>query len=138
MAKVLVIDDEEGIRDTLDTILRRKGYDVVLAEGGRKGLELFRRERPEVVVLDFKMPEMDGMAVLQHLRHLTPGQPVIMLTGADIPGMEEQLRTYCVSEYVEKEFPLHRLGDALKRVLATSQSAPRAGVSANPVTIKGR
>ncbi|HXC66307.1 MAG TPA: response regulator [Nitrospiraceae bacterium] len=138
MAKVLVIDDEEGIRDTLDTILRRKGYEVVLADGGRKGLELFRRERPEVVVLDFKMPEMDGMAVLQHLRDLNPGQPVIMLTGADIPGMEEQLRTYGVSEYVEKEFSLHRLGDALKRVLATCHSAPSTSVSADPVTIKDK
>ena len=138
MAKVLVIDDEEGIRDTLDTILRRKGSEVVLADGGRKGLELFRRERPEVVVLDFKMPEMDGMAVLQHLRDLNPGQPVIMLTGADISGMEEQLRTYGVSEYVEKEFSLHRLGDALKRVLATCHSAPSTSVSADPVTIKDK
>ena len=124
MAKVLVIDDEQGIRDTLDTILGRKGYDVLLANGGRKGLELFRRERPEVVVLDLKMPEMDGMAVLQQIRHLNPGQPVIILTGADIPSMEEQLRTYGVSEFVEKEFSLHRLGDALKRVLA-SPIAPR-------------
>lgn len=73
MAKVLVIDDEQGIRDTLDTILSRKGYDVLLANGGRKGLELFRRERPEVVVLDLKMPEMDGIAVLQQIRHLNPG-----------------------------------------------------------------
>ncbi|MGH7181682.1 MAG: response regulator [Nitrospiraceae bacterium] len=120
MIKVLVIDDEEGIRDTLDTILRRKDYDVVLADGGRKGLELFRRERPDVVVLDLNMPEMDGMAVLQHIRHLNPGQPVIILTGAGIPAMEEQLRACGVNEYVEKEFSLHRLGDALKRVLARS------------------
>ena len=44
--------------------------------------ELFRRERPDVVVLDLKMPEMDGMAVLQHIRNLNPGQPVIILTGS--------------------------------------------------------
>ena len=46
MAKILVIDDEQGIRNLLDTLLSRKGYDVVLADNGRKGLELFRRERP--------------------------------------------------------------------------------------------
>ena len=51
MAKILVIDYEQGIRDLLDTILSRKGYDVVLAESGQKGLELFRRERPDVIVL---------------------------------------------------------------------------------------
>src|SRR6185295_11443612 len=109
MAKVLVIDDEQGIRNLLDTLLSRKGYDVVLADGGRKGLELFRRERPDVVVLDLKMPEMDGMAVLQQIRNLNPGQPVIILTGAGLPGAEEQLRACGVSEYVEKEFSLHRL-----------------------------
>ena len=131
MAKVLVIDDEQGIRDILDTILGRKGYDVLLANGGRKGLELFRRERPEVVVLDLKMPEMDGIAVLQQIRHLNPGQPVIILTGADIPSMEEQLRTYGVSEYVEKEFSLHRLGDALKRVLANHSTTLEGSHASN-------
>jgi CheY-like chemotaxis protein len=64
MAKILVIDDEEGIRNLLDTLLRLKGYDVVLVASGRKGLELFRRERPDVVVLDLKMPGMDGITVL--------------------------------------------------------------------------
>ncbi|HXC67604.1 MAG TPA: response regulator, partial [Nitrospiraceae bacterium] len=96
MTKVLVIDDEEGIRDLLDTLLTRKGYTVVLASGGRKGVELFRRERPDVVVLDLKMPEMDGLAVLQHIRNLTPSQPVIILTGAGLPAAEEQLRAYGV------------------------------------------
>jgi CheY-like chemotaxis protein len=95
MAKVLVIDDEQGIRSLLDTLLRRKGYDVVLAESGRKGLELFRRERPDVIVLDLKMPEMDGLTVLQ------------------------QVRALGVTEYVEKEFSLHLLGDSLKRLLKT-------------------
>src|SRR5438874_4091429 len=123
MAKLLVIDDEEGIRNLLDTLLRRKGYDVVLADGGRNGLELFRRERPDVVLLDLKMPEMDGMAVLQEIRNLNPGQPVIILTGARLPEVEDRLRASGVSEYVEKEFSLHHLGDALKRVLAASPSA---------------
>lgn len=54
MSKILVIDDEQGIRDLLDTLLSRKGYEVVLAESGRTGLELVRRERPDVVVLDSK------------------------------------------------------------------------------------
>jgi CheY-like chemotaxis protein len=137
MAKIMVIDDEEGIRSLLDTLLTRKGYDVVLADGGRKGLELFRRERPDVVVLDLKMPEMDGVAVLQQIRNLNPGQPVIILTGAGLPEAEERLRAFGISEYVEKEFSLHRLGNALKRVIAASQSATLASASANTETIKG-
>ena len=108
---------------------------MVLADGGRKGLELFRRERPDVIVLDLKMPEMDGMAVLQQIHHLNPGQPVIILSGAGLPGAEEQLRAFGVSEYVEKEFSLHRLGDALKRALAASQAATPGSASANSSTI---
>ena len=119
MAKILVIDDEQGIRHLLDTLLRRKGYDVVLADGGQKGLELFRRERPDVVVLDLKMPEMDGVTVLQQIRSVDLNQPVIILTGAGTPEREQQVRALGVTEFVEKEFSLHRLGDALKRLLKT-------------------
>lgn len=117
MAKILIIDDESGIRNLLDTLLSRKGYDVVLADGGRKGLQLFRRERPDVVVLDLRMPEMDGIMVLQQIRGLNPDQPVIILTGAGTPEKEQQARGMGVTEFVAKEFSLHLLGDALKRVL---------------------
>ena len=117
MAKILVIDDEQGIRNLLDTLLSRKGYDVVLADSGRKGLELFRRERPDVVVLDLKMPEMDGLTVLRQIHSLEPEKPVIILTGAGTGEAEQQVRALGVTEYVEKEFSLHLLGDSLKRLL---------------------
>ena len=123
MAKVLVIDDEQGIRSLLDMLLSRKGYGVVLADGGRKGLELFRRERPDVIVLDLNRPEMDGVAVLQQVRSLNPDQPVIILTGAGTPEKEQRVHALGVSEFVEKEFSLNRLGDALKRVLKTPDPA---------------
>jgi len=117
MAKILVIDDEQSIRNLLDTLLRRKGYDVVVAESGRQGLELFRRERPDVIVLDLKMPEMDGLTVLRQIQNLDPGKPVIILTGAGTAEAERQVRALGVTEYVEKEFSLHLLGDSLKRLL---------------------
>lgn len=60
MSKILVIDDEQGIRNLPDTLLSWKSYEVVLASYGQKGLKLCRRERPDVVVLDLKMPEMTG------------------------------------------------------------------------------
>ena len=117
MAKILVIDDEPGIRDLLDTLLCRKGYAVVLAESGRKGLELFRREHPDVIILDMKMPGMDGLTVLQEIHRLDPRQPVIVLTGAGTAEMEQQVRALGVTEFVEKEFSLDHLGDSLKRIL---------------------
>lgn len=123
MAKILVIDDEQSVRDLLDTLLRRKGYDVVVAESGQKGLDLYRRERPDVLVLDLKMPEMDGLTVLRQIRSLDPRKPVIVLTGAGTAEAEQQVRALGVMEYVEKEFSLHRLGDSLKRLLKTPDPA---------------
>ena len=117
MVKILVIDDEPSIRSLLDTLLRRKGYDVVRADSGRKGLELFRREHPDVIVLDLKMPEMDGLTVLRQIHSLDPKKPVIILTGAGNTEAEQQVRALGVTEYVEKEFSLHLLGDSLKRLL---------------------
>ena len=117
MSKILVIDDEQGIRNLLDTLLSRKGYEVVLASNGQKGLELFRRERPDVVVLDLNMPEMNGLTVLQQVRQLNPAQPVVILTGAGTAEAEQQVRALGVTEFVEKEFSMHRLGDSLKRLL---------------------
>jgi CheY-like chemotaxis protein len=123
MAKVLVIDDEQSIRDLLDRLLRRKGYDVVLAESGRQGLALLRQEHPDVVVLDLKMPEMDGLTVLRQIRSLNRSQPVIVLTGSRTAEMEQQVRALGVTEYIAKGFSLHLLGDALKRLLKTPDRA---------------
>lgn len=131
MAKILVIDDDRGIRSLLDSLLRRKGYEVVLAENGLKSLDLFRQERPNVIVLDLKMPGMDGLAVLQQIRRDDLNQPVIIFTGAGTPETERPLRALGVTEFVEKAVPLQRLEDALKRVLKTLDPAsvdPAEGV----------
>jgi two-component system, chemotaxis family, chemotaxis protein CheY len=64
------------------------------------------------------MPEMGGVAVLQQIRTLKPDQPVIVLTGAGTPEKELQVHALGVHEFVEKEFPLHRLREALKRLLS--------------------
>jgi len=120
MVKVLVIDDEPVVLALLDILLSQKGYDVVLADGGWKGLELYRREHPDVVILDLKMPELDGVTVLKHIRRIDLTQPVIILTGAATLETEQQVRALGVTEIVEKEFTLDLLGDALKRLLKTS------------------
>ena len=119
MATILVIDDQLTIRSLLDTLLRRKGYDVILAENGQKGLELFHRARPDAIILDLTMPEMDGLTVLQQIRNVDLKQPVIILTGATNPKTEQRIRALGVTECVEKDFPLHRLEEALKGLFKT-------------------
>ncbi len=78
--KVLLVDDEPQFRETTGKILRRRGFDTILAGDGEEAL-LRLAEQPDVVVLDIKMPGMDGLAVLGEIRRRAPNVPVIMLTG---------------------------------------------------------
>jgi len=79
--RILVVDDEASIRDTLRMILEYEGYDVLQAATGEDGVRLIEREAPDVVFLDIKMPGMDGIEVLQKIRHLTDSTPVIVISG---------------------------------------------------------
>jgi two-component system nitrogen regulation response regulator NtrX len=79
--RILVIDDEAAIRDTMRMILEYEGYDVSQAATGEEGLHLIEREAPDLVFLDIKMPGMDGLDVLQRIRHLTDSMPVIVISG---------------------------------------------------------
>lgn len=84
MAKILVIDDEPNIRTLIDLLLSRQGFDVVLADNGWTGLQLYRQEHPDVIVLDLKMPGLDGVTVLKEIRHADLRQPVIIAISASL------------------------------------------------------
>ena len=122
MAKILVIDDDLGIRHLLDTFLRHKGYEVLLAENGQKGLDLFRQDHPDVIVLDLKMPDMDGATVLHHIRSLKCHQPVIIFSGAYTQKTEQQILTLGITELVKKGGSLADVEEAVKRALMSPGS----------------
>ncbi|TKS63768.1 MAG: response regulator [Nitrospira sp.] len=131
MATILAVDDDEKIRELLHVMLRRKGHHVVTANNGQQGIELFRRERPHVTILDFEMPDMDGLAVLRAIRAVDSQASVIMLTGAGSDERKQQARALGVTEFLAKGFSLHELGAALNLVLLppdqdSSQNARRA------------
>lgn len=121
MATILAVDDDAKIRGLLATLLTRKGHHVLTANHGQKGLDLFRRERPQVTILDFEMPEMDGLAVLREIRVIDPQAPVIMLTGAGTEERETRARALGVTDFLAKGFSLHELGAALNRVLPSPE-----------------
>lgn len=81
MAKtILIVEDEQVLRQTLATLLTDEGYDVLQAANGREGHDVALANRIDLVITDVRMPEMDGMTLLGHLRQLMPETPVIMLT----------------------------------------------------------
>ena len=79
--RILVVDDEASIRDTLRMILEYEGYEVLQAATGEDGVRLIEREAPDLVFLDIKMPGMDGLEVLQKVRHLTDSTPIVVISG---------------------------------------------------------
>src|SRR6056297_1478203 len=78
--KVLMVDDEAQFRATTNKILTRRGFDTIMAESGEQALEKLA-ENPAVIILDIKMPRMDGHETLTKIRKTHPDLPVIMLTG---------------------------------------------------------
>jgi two-component system nitrogen regulation response regulator NtrX len=114
--RVLVIDDESAIRDSLKMTLEYDGYDVMQAATGEEGVKLVEREAPDLVFLDIKMPGMDGIEVLQKLRHLVEVTPIVVISGhADINTAVEATKLGAF-DFIEK--PLER-----ERVLVTVRNA---------------
>ena len=116
---VLVIEDEEHIRMVVEYNLRLDGFEVYLAEDGPAGLKLARQIRPEVILLDWMMPEMDGLEVLAELKHdkETEHIPVVMLTARGMDGDMERAFEMGVNDYITKPFNPRLLGETIRKRL---------------------
>ena len=91
--KILVIDDEVYIRDSVIGFLEDFGFDVIEAENGRQGLEKFEAEKPDLILCDLRMPEMDGLEVLENVARIDRSIPIIIVSGAgNIADTVEALR----------------------------------------------
>lgn len=109
MAKILVIDDEKSIRETLKEILEYEDHQVDLAEDGEVGLELFKDNKYEIVLLDIKMPKKDGIEVLEDIFKIATDVPVIMISGhGNIDTAVESIKKGAY-DFIEKPLDLNRL-----------------------------
>lgn len=100
--RLLVIDDEQFVRDSLIAYLEDSGYLVDGAANGEEGLELFERNHPDVVLLDLKMPGMDGVEVLKVLGSHPSNTPIIVISGAGVMSDVVQALRYGASDYLIK------------------------------------
>ncbi|MBD0327156.1 MAG: response regulator, partial [Pyrinomonadaceae bacterium] len=80
MAKLLIVDDEQGMRQLLTIVFERAGHSVRAAENGRRALELLRAEPAELIISDVKMPDIGGIELLRAARELLPDVAVVMMT----------------------------------------------------------
>jgi signal transduction histidine kinase len=113
--KLLLIDDEEGIRKILGMSLRDAGYEVIPAADGEQGIDLFQKENPAIVLTDIKMPGMDGMEVLRRIKSMKSDTEVIVITGhGDIELAIQSLQCEA-SDFITKPIHDEALFIALKR-----------------------
>jgi DNA-binding NarL/FixJ family response regulator len=109
MEKILVINHEPQIRDLLAAIL--EWSEVLLAESGREGLDVFLRERPDLTVLDLELPDMDGITVLKNIRDIDVDTPVVIITVAGPVITKKQARELGVAAFIEKKLLFPYLGE---------------------------
>ena len=113
--KILLVDDENDVREMLHLSLSAMGYDVLDAEDGNEALKIFRDTRPQVVLTDIKMPSMDGIELLQKIKGEAPDTEVIMITGHGDMDLAIKSLKYEATDFVAKPINIDALKIALKR-----------------------
>jgi DNA-binding response OmpR family regulator len=112
--KVLLVDDEQEFIETLSERLKMRDLDAQMALDGEEALEAVQHDEPDVMLLDLKMPGMDGMEVLRQVKRAFPNVQVVMLTGHGSEKDEEQARRLGAYAYLQKPVDLERLVTTLR------------------------
>ncbi len=123
--KVLIVDDEYLIRFSMQTLMEREGCEVFAAETGQDALRLFGERKPDVVILDIRLPDTNGFVLLKMFKEIDPSAVVIMATGcADAQGRSEAMKMGAL-DYLEKPVSLEQLNAVMR-----AAKRPRVGPAA--------
>lgn len=129
--KILVVDDEQAVRESLRRSLIFNGYEVVLAEDGEQALTTIRHEQPDLTILDVMMPKLDGLGVCRSLRSSGYDRPILMLTARD--GVSDRVSGLDAGadDYLPKPFALEELLARVRSLLRRANiDTPHAGARA--------
>ncbi len=138
MTRLLIVDDDANLRDTLGYSFRREGFEVITAADGDQALTSFRQARPDLVILDLMLPGRDGFEVCRALRHESD-VPVIMLTARDteldkVVGLEIGADDYLAKPFSTREL-IARVRAMLRRARRGEPTAPDARVELDELTL---
>lgn len=109
MAKILIIDDERSIRNSMKDILTFEKHDVILAENGMEGIVAVKTEKPELVFCDIKMPKMEGIEVLERIKEFSRDTPVVMISGHGTIDTAIEAIKKGAYDFIEKPLDLNRI-----------------------------
>jgi len=121
LGKVLVVDDELEVRQVLREFLSRRGYDVTTASGGAEAVAIVETVKPDLILLDVAMPDMDGVETLKRIVAIEPTLAVIMVTANSDIGTTSKLLALGAVDYVPKPFDLDYLDQAVSTQVTAAQ-----------------
>ena len=119
MPRILIVEDNEENRDALSRRLKRRGFDVVIATDGVRGVAAARAERPDLILMDMNLPELDGWEATRQLRagEETRSIPVIALTAHALSGDRERALAAGCTDYHTKPVELPKLLEQIESIL---------------------
>ena len=124
-ARILIVDDEKDFCEILFHVMKKEGFAPVVAHDGETALEMVRMGMPDALLLDVKMPGLDGMEVLRQSKKIDPDLPVLMLTAyGGLHGAVQAMREGAV-DYLAKPLDNRELVEKLRRALANRNSKPK-------------
>lgn len=126
MMKILIVDDEKFIRETLTMILLEKGYTVITAKDGASGIETFQDEKPDIVILDIRLPDMNGLDVLKQMKQQDSDISVIMITAYHDMETTIQAMRLQAYEYIHKPIDADELELTVEKVAENIRSDRRS------------
>jgi len=119
--RILVVDDEKSMREFLAIMLRKEGYEVIVADGGESALDVLRREQVDLIVTDVRMPRTDGLAVLKAAKDLSPNTVVLVITAFASTETAVEAMKLGAYDYITKPFKL----DEIKLIVANALERKR-------------
>ena len=109
MMRILIVDDEVDICDFVKNFFRERNFDVEVAYSGKEAVKHVKARKPHIILLDIKMPEMDGLETLKAIRKIDDKIKVIMVTAVEDMEMAEETKKHGASEYITKPLLLEQL-----------------------------
>lgn len=117
MRSLLIVDDQPGIRLLLEELFRKEGYETRGASNGMEALQKIEQSRPDCILLDMKMPGMDGIEVLKKIKADWPTIPVMMMTAFGEMELTDEALAIGASKYFTKPFDVHEVREAVNHLL---------------------
>ncbi len=134
MEKILVIDDDQSIRKTLTSYLKKQNYEVLSADNGKAGIDIVKSELPDLVITDIRMPGADGFEVLNNVKEIDPHIHVIIITAFDDMQTTVKAMQQGAYDYIEKPLEIENLKITIKRALENKKLSDKLNTFVNEKT----